>query len=340
MKSSKNSKMQFFKQNLFFIVTVFISLIIAVLVCNIYSENPNKLNRFFLGFILAGALCSALATFTNSRKWILLGTIIMALSGFGTSYVSDLILDEINMESQFKLDGLKTELAQAREDTKYLTAILEQNNRQNQEDKEKTQKRLEVLHQRLYNSLPSDAEIWAKKFVENKAIIEEEIKLNLQKQKDEYNKQILEIPAVFKFILKTFDEYIQALVTKGETIRSDSAEQPFETLFIEGDASSIFQKSVRKIYFQNGKSIEVKIKQGRYINGAIKEYPFLKFEAISEASKHPISEIQFQHMVGKFIAFGGLKIIDHPLNASPYEMEKLKERLNSIFYKMISETMI
>ncbi len=246
--------------------------ILAVIVGTLLWDEPQALRWLFLGTILLGAATAALATFQRFERWILFGAIVSALGGFGANYFGDIVSGTKETKLQNEIIKISKELSLAREDMKVLIATAEISYRSQTLDKEQVQDRLKVIHQRLFDSIPSDAEEWAKRFVELLPIRQEEMHASEQKKRDEHGGQVHRVPVIFSLMLRIFDERINALSTRMEGIRLENLSGLPSELFTT-DAKGPPELKIRKVLLPNKRSIEASITYGEYSQGLIRRYP-------------------------------------------------------------------
>lgn|GEM_PF-3122704 len=317
-------------------------LIIILLVMVIMRHKPDTLQVVSYFLIAAGTVVAGIAALYRNKPWNIIGTILLAVAGIGTGYfgnkasaVETGLLQKDLSSARSEINGLRDQLSETQGDMKVLIAVTELKDRSLEMNQNETQKRLSIVYQELFESLPQEADAWAKRFTELQPVREEGYKEIEQQRRERCAKEASFIPILFQLILKMFDERMQALSKNIDGISiSKSGEVPNVLIFEEGQETGQAGE-IRAVKLPNDRSIRVGISFGSKTEGLIKHYPklFINESPSPPRPKRDLS-IELGHSTGCFM---GNCPIEYPGMDDKENVEKFLNYISERLDKMISE---
>jgi hypothetical protein len=150
---------------------------------------------------------------------------------------------------------------------------------------EKYKERIKELHKQTYQSSDEDAEKWAVNFLSTVNIRKDKIKQQKEEARIIKEKELINLPIVFDYILYDFDSKINALKETSQKIQLTKIDT-FD-LVVYDSTQSI---TIREVIFENGNSLKLTLKQGSRDEFFIKEYPEICFsETTKNLSRQKVS---------------------------------------------------
>ena len=309
---------------------VAVSLIAVIVAVIWFWSMPDVLFIMFLFLIALGTVVTSFATLKSKKQWIIIGTILSALSGFGASYFG-------YRGSVVESTALRKQLTEARNDMKVLIAATELKDRSLSLEKDEMQKRLAIVYKKLFDSLPGDADDWAKKFLDLQPMREQEYQDREQEIRERYAQEVAFIPVFFQLILRMFDERMAALSCNINGFKIEKLRDMPKSLFLIESEKDSGGSEIRAVGLPNGRTIEFSISMGIWDGETIKSYPGLNISEIPNPPK-PFQN-RWNIKLGITGCFMGACPSQYPTKNNKEEIEKYMEQLSKRLDNLISEAL-
>jgi hypothetical protein len=186
-------------------------------------------------------------------------------------------------------------------------------------------KRIADIHKTQLGVLPQEADRWAEQFLSTLPLRKDRIIMQEEEEKVRFEKQRIQIPVLFEYSIKQFDEYILALRKRDSKIEFKQEQIPEIITYSNSD---IVSDSFRIVAFPNGTVLKVRLGTGVIKNGRFAQQPYIWIKLIKNETEQSMLWMEQIHWAGR-------------QNALPYGdgelTDEFKKRLMRAYHIMIEE---
>jgi len=211
---------------------------------------------------------------------------------------------------------------EAKEICKTLQELIETYKKERDIEISELKKRIAKIHETEFHVLPKEADEWADHFISTLPLRKDKVTTQENEEKTRFEKEKINIPLLFEYTIKKFDDYVLAL--KKHDQRVNLKQEQIPEIIVYGGSSKSYD-SLRIVFFPNGTSLEVHFRSGLIKNDQFIVYPSL---SIYEVKNGQIQSIAFsmvhQFTIGSGFVYGEGELID-----------SFKEELTRAYDRMI-----
>lgn len=171
---------------------------------------------------------------------------------------------------------------EAREIGKTLQDLVETYKNEKDIEISELKKRVAKIHQTELNVLPEEADKWADQFISTLPLRKDKVSTEENEETIRFEKHRINIPILFEYSIKTFDEYILALKKRDKKI--DFKQQQIPEI-ITYDNSIQEYGSLRIVSFPNGTTLTLLLRTGVIRNDRFESYPHLSIDLMKNGTK-------------------------------------------------------
>jgi hypothetical protein len=154
----------------------------------------------------------------------------------------------------------------------------------------KLRNRLAELHKTEFPALSDEADKWADQFISTLPLRKDKFISQKNEGKTHFDKMKTNLPFLFNYTIKMFDEYIVALIKKyNQNIKLIQIQIP--EVIVYSPSLRLTSRPFRTVIFPNGISIEVTLFPGYIENGKFISYPTLSFYEVFHSNKTSVLSV-------------------------------------------------
>jgi hypothetical protein len=198
-------------------------------------------------------------------------------------------------------------------------------------ERDELKKRIAEIHKTQFNVLPQEADQWAEQFVSTLPLRKDRVIAEENEETKRFEKHRMNIPILFEYCIKKFDEYILALKKHDKKIDFKQEQIPEIITFAN---SSQEYNSLRVASFPNGTVLKLSFWTGVIKNDRFQTYPFLRIYLI----KNGVEQIMLQVVQEQIAGFiNALAYIWYGKHKDGELTDDFKKRLTKAYDIIIQE---
>ncbi|MGA2331689.1 MAG: hypothetical protein ABSF48_10820 [Thermodesulfobacteriota bacterium] len=161
---------------------------------------------------------------------------------------------------------------EAKEICKTLQELIETYKNERDIEISELKKRIAKIHETELHVLPKEADEWAEYFLSTLPLRKDKVITQEKEETVRFEKERTNIPVLFEYSIKKFDEYILAL--KKHDKRINLKQEQIPQIITYADSPQEYN-SVRIASFPNGTSLTIRLNTGVIRNNRFQQYPFI-----------------------------------------------------------------